>query len=197
MPEDQVLHVNLEAHQELDNRLREIEISHSSLATTIVSMNANITEMKAMFQKFMMDSSEIAGRIETINRLEKQTNEMASKHDELFNRFVILEYTCKTCTINKVNDHIKDIGDKVNKIESTLTELKGSKSKLSGFWSNVAQTIVTAVIMYTLYLIATHMQPNVNPMINTPELKDDKRGAITLVQEAQAQPFKNFSVNKR
>ena len=190
---------NLEAHQELDIRIREIEISHSSLSSTIVSMNLNITEMKQMFQKFLIDSeriSELAGKIESIARLEKETQIIGNKYDELYKKFIVIEHTCSTCSIKQVDGYIRDIGDKVTKIEAALGEMKESKGKLSGFWSNVGQTIMTMVIIYILYMVAMNIQSNGNPLQNAPSVK---KSEIVYVNEANAAvgQFKNTTTAKR
>lgn len=192
MTDDKVVRDNTEAHQELDSRLREIEISHSSLSSTIVSMNGNINEMKQMFQKFLIDSeriSEMAGKIESISRIEKEAQAIGSKYDEMYKEFIILKHTCSTCTINKVNDYIKDMSDKVSKIESSLDELKGSKSKLNGFWNNISQTIVTIIILYLLYIVAMNIQFSGNIIANPPDIK--KGNNTEFVSEAQATLFTN------
>jgi uncharacterized coiled-coil protein SlyX len=189
---------NLEAHQELDIRIREIEISHSSLSSTIVSMNVNITEMKQMFQKFLIDSeriSEMAGKIESITKLEKETSAIGSKYDELYRKFVVLEHTCTICPIGKVDTYIRDIGDKVNRIEVTLGEMKETKGKFSGFWNNISQTIITLVIIYVLYLVAMNIQSNGNPLQNAPSIKGP--AASSYVEDANASDaFKNISAVK-
>lgn len=185
--------------EELDSRLRDMEISHSSLSSTIVSMNGNITEMKQMFQKFLIDSeriSEMAGKIESIGRVEKETQALFNKYDEMYKKLIVLEHGCNTCTINKVNDYIKDMSDKVSKIESSLDELKGSKNKLNGFWNNISQTIVTIIILYLLYIVAVNIQTSGNIIANPPDIK---KSSIEFVTDAQATQFINRStaVKKR
>jgi uncharacterized coiled-coil protein SlyX len=184
---------NLDAHQELDLRIREVEISHSSLSSTIVNMNLNITEMKQMFQKFMLDSeriTELAGKIESITRLEKETIAINNKYDEMFRKLILLEHTCSTCQIGKVDGYIKDMSEKVSKIETKLDDMKESRGKFSGFWNTVGQSIVTMVIIYILYMVAMNVQSNGNPLQNAPSIK---KSEIVFFGEANAGSFKNNS----
>lgn len=182
---------------DFDERLREVEISHSSLSTTIVSMNTNITEMKQMFQKFLVDSeriTEIAGKIESIQRLERDTHALTIKYDDLYKRYIMTEHMCNSCSITKVNDYIKDVSDKVNKIEVSISEMKESKGKLNGFWGSIAQSIVTVVLLYLLYIVATSIQINGNVIANPPDIK---KSEISFVGTADAETFKNISTIKR
>jgi hypothetical protein len=171
---------------EIEKRLRKVEIAAASAESTQLAVGRDIAEIKAFMQKWLTDSariSEIATRVEAIPRLETQMGAALTKYDELFKRVIILEHTHGQCVndrtteklslntlINKVNKTETD----VNNIGITVRELASSKKKAENILGGWAEKFIFIVMLYLIYLIIIHFSKDNPPgelLNNPPKLK--------------------------
>ena len=72
---------------------------------------------------------------------------------------------------------IKEEGERLTRIESSLEELKRSKGFFEGIGTDLLRTLLTIIVIYLLYLITMHIQQTPNPVTSPPEIKADKSTA--------------------
>jgi hypothetical protein len=174
--------MSIQENEHLEGRIREVEVDYASLHSTVNSISQDFVEVKQLLQKIVADGfkvTEINTRLDSMDKL-------WNKYDELYRRFVVLEHGHEQCQKNKIMElsQLTDISNKIIRIEGSLEELTKSKGKMEGFGVEIGKTLFIVLLLYMLYMIAIHIQPQEsnNPIIDTPTMQREgqkqKRSSI-------------------
>jgi hypothetical protein len=171
---------------EIEDRLRKVEIAAASSESTQLAIGRDIAEIKTFMQKWLQDSvriTEIASRVEAIPRLETQLNAALIKYDDLYKRVIILEHSHTICMSNRTDEklnlttltnRVQKTETDVNNIGITVRDLAGSKKKAENILGGWAEKFIFIVMLYLIYLIIIHFSKDNPPgeiLNNPPKLK--------------------------
>lgn len=127
---------NTSEYQELDERLREVEKVTASITTTMTTVSQDVSELKAMFQNFMLEATKIAEigvKVRSIDRLEDKVEDLDRKHDQLTNKFMTVSAEHGICQAGKTRseDYLRELHEKFARLETgTLTQLATIQSDI-------------------------------------------------------------------
>lgn len=171
---------------EIEERLRKVEIAAASSESTQAAIGRDIAEIKMFMQKWLQDSvriTEIAARVEAIPRLESQMNAALVKYDDLYKRVIILEHSHTMCmntrsdeklNLTTLTNRVAKTETDVNNIGVTVRDLAGSKKKAENILGGWAEKFIFIVMLYLIYLIIIHFSKDNAPgeiLNNPPKLK--------------------------
>lgn len=171
---------------ELEKRLRKVELAAASTESTLGAVSRDIGDIKKFMERWVMDSTkitEIATKVEAIPRLESQMAAALLKYDDLYKRFIILEHSHGQCvtdrTAEKANTNLiltrlQKTETDINNVGMSVRELSSSKKQVTTVISGWAEKFIFIVMLYLIYLIIIHFSKDNAPgeiLNNPPKLK--------------------------
>ena len=147
----------------IDNRLREVEKTSATVMVTLVDMKSDIHEVKQMFQKFLLDSSrisELAAKVDNIDRLENKYEDLHKKYDILNNDFRALHTQHSMCqsTRGRSDQLMQDLRDRMIAIELAVTSLTNSKTKVTDTIWDWLKKGAASIFILLMLLILLHIK---------------------------------------
>lgn len=158
----------------LELRIREVEKLGTIVQTNLGNMCQDITEMKQMFQKMAAETlkiTELATKIQAIERLEKKHDYLAREINLLQQEFVVIKAKHEGCQLVRGEEGatLKDLFNKMTaieasyqKLESTLDSLKQSRGRLENIawvWLERAGWLLMIGLVWLLF---SHKGPEKN-----------------------------------